>query len=340
MAEEVRIWQVLAGDRLQELRKVKLDLEERIEKWLEQDISIVADDLLVIGRQVTTDFGGTIDLVCLDRNGDVAIVELKRDKTPREITAQALDYASWIKDLSNERITEIAGKYLGDRGSLDQIFESKFGAELPGTLNQHHRMLVVASEIDGSTERIINYLSGTYGVDINAATFQYLRGEDGREYLARLFLIEPEQVEYSAQTKTASKRRHNLTYEELQAIADSKGIGELYKQLVEGLTPCFDAKGRTQTTIAFVGEMEGGTKTILSLVPGDSSAEKGVSFKVFINRLVKYLGADKESVRAAFPPGAEDTVFWKGADPGLAGFFRTSDEIERFVSRLRELRGK
>ena len=55
-----------------------MDLEERIENWLEKDISIIANDLLVIGRQVETDFGGVIDLLCLELDGDVIIVELKR----------------------------------------------------------------------------------------------------------------------------------------------------------------------------------------------------------------------------------------------------------------------
>jgi hypothetical protein len=37
--------------------------------------------------------------------------------------------------------------------------------------------LVVASEIDDSTERIIHYLSETYGVDINAVRFQFFQAE-------------------------------------------------------------------------------------------------------------------------------------------------------------------
>jgi len=104
MPSDVRIWEIQDGDRLSKFEKAKLDLEERIENWLEQDISVVSDDLLVIGRQVATDFGGVIDLLCLDRNGDAVIVELKRDRTPRDITAQVLDYASWVKDLSNEQM--------------------------------------------------------------------------------------------------------------------------------------------------------------------------------------------------------------------------------------------
>jgi len=183
MTEEIRIWSILEGDNLSEIKKGKLNLEKRIENWLEKDISIISNNLMVIGKQVPTDFGGAIDLLCLEDNGDLVIVELKRDKTPREITAQTLDYASWIKDLSNERITEIAGNYLGENGPLEVAFKKKYDSELPEILNDDHKMLIVASEIDSSSERIIRYLSDAYGVKINAITFQYFQDEKERELL-------------------------------------------------------------------------------------------------------------------------------------------------------------
>jgi hypothetical protein len=80
MPKDVRIWEVQARDRLAELKPAKLDLEERIETWLEQDISIISDDLLVIGRQVSTSFGGAIDLLCLDSN----LVPLQAPKGARQ----------------------------------------------------------------------------------------------------------------------------------------------------------------------------------------------------------------------------------------------------------------
>ena len=54
MPQDVRMWEIQDGDRLREIKHAKLNLEERIENWLEQDISIISDDLLVIGRQIGT----------------------------------------------------------------------------------------------------------------------------------------------------------------------------------------------------------------------------------------------------------------------------------------------
>jgi RecB family endonuclease NucS len=100
MADEIRFWRVMSEDKLTEINHAQLDLEQRLQEWLAKDISILAPGLLVIGREVKTDFGGYIDILCVDEVGDLTIVELKRNKTPREVTAQVLDYASWVADIS------------------------------------------------------------------------------------------------------------------------------------------------------------------------------------------------------------------------------------------------
>lgn len=340
MPQQVRIWEILGRKNLKEIEKGKLDLEERIEDWIEQDISIISDDLMIIGRQVETDFGGIIDLLCLERNGDLVILELKKQKTPREITAQILDYASWVKDLSNEKITDTANNYLGDRGPLKEAFGNKFGDELPEILDEHHKMLIVASEIDGSTERIVKYLSDTYGVSINATTFEYFHDEDGREFLSKVFLIEPSQVEYRSQTRMSSKRRPYLTYEQLEEMADKNDVGELYRRLFVGLKAQFDHAGTTTSTAAFVGIIEGRRNTIFSIVPGESDSSKGLRFQVYIDRFADYLRTDKQNLLKILPPDLIDYIPWKDAPPMLAGFFGNSGEIERFLAEIARLKRK
>ena len=162
MVDEVCLWRVGSNQSLSEIGRSALDLEARLQNWLARDIGILDPGLLVIGREVKTDFGGFIDLLCLDIAGNVVVVELKRDKTQREIVAQALDYGSWVVDLSNERLTSIARAYLGDR-QFDDVFKRKFGIDIPETLNGDHSILIVGSHIDASSERIIRYLSDTQG---------------------------------------------------------------------------------------------------------------------------------------------------------------------------------
>ena len=119
-------------------------------------------------------------MLAMDVSGNLSVIELKKNRTPREVVAQLLDYASWIKSLSYE---EIAAIYLEKNSGqkLEEGFDDAFGASLPEQINQNHELIVVASELDSSTERIINYMSDDYGVPINAVFFRFFR-DNGCDY--------------------------------------------------------------------------------------------------------------------------------------------------------------
>lgn len=339
MPEEIRLWKIDGGDQLTEVTRSSLDLESRLESWLERDIGILDPELLVIGRQVATDFGGCIDLLCIDRDGDLAVVELKRDKTPREITAQVLDYGSWIQELSSERISAVADAFLG-AGKLEEKFRARFAAELPETINAGHRLLVVGSEIDNSSERIIRYLSGSYGVNINAATFRYFKADGGEEFLGRVFLIEPERVEQQSRSSSSSKRRPNLTHAELEALAEERGVGELYRYFVHGLETALQ-KQTTRSSIAFAASLDGSRKVVVSAIPEKSTDTAGLFFQVYSHRLQKFLNRSEADVLALLPARRERWAFMLGGPDyqGFQGFFANREEIERFLSAIRQQEG-
>jgi hypothetical protein len=177
-----------------------IETERRLEDVLAQDLGILDPELLLIGRQVPTAYGGFIDLLAMDREGNLVVIELKKDRTPREVVAQVLDYGSWIASLEDDDIAGIFEDYLqkhrsGEKNtSLDEAFCNKFGENvIPESLNESHELIVVAAELDNSTERIINYLT-EFGVAVNAVFFRFFK-DGGGEYLSRAWLIAPEQAE-------------------------------------------------------------------------------------------------------------------------------------------------
>jgi hypothetical protein len=205
MPVEMALWR-LEGNRSVPIPSSSLDAERRLENVLEQDISILGlDRLLVIGRQVPTKYGKFVDLLALGPQGDLYVIELKRDRTPREVVAQALDYGSWARTLDYETLETIFAAYPAASGlAFEDAQRKAFGGEVPDELNGNHHLVIVASEIDPSTERIVEYLS-EYEVPINVVFFRYLR--DGvNEYLARSWLVDP--VESEART-TRKKRPWN-----------------------------------------------------------------------------------------------------------------------------------
>lgn len=344
MPKEIKLWQINSNDMLKQINVSKLNLEDRIENWLEKDISMISENLLVIGRQVKTAYGKYIDLLCLNDEGDIIIVELKRDKTPRDVTAQILDYASWIGELSNKEVTDIANDYFYKYDTnLEEAFQNKFDKDLPEVLNESHKMLVVASEMDNSTERIINYLSDEYGVGINVVTFQYFKDEKGNEFIGRIFLIEPEQVDYNVKTKSGSKRRSPLTYEELKREAERNEVLELYQELINGFEICFDFKGTTLSSITFIGKLDESNKTMIGIYPKKSSKEEGIYLDLYITRIAKYFGVQKQDILDKLPPRIKDKEpeeAWSGGPPKLTGYFKNLDEINEFVNYLRSFVSK
>lgn len=191
MPIEVGIWRL--GAQPVKVNMSAIDSELMLEDALVKDLSILSSQLMLIGRQVSTSYGKFIDMLAMDSSGNLSIIELKKSRTPREVVAQLLDYASWVQSLSYEEITAIySDKNQGKK--LEEGFDEAFGISLPEEINQKHELIVVASEIDPSTERIISYLSDNYSVPINAVFFRFFR-DDGRDYLARTWLIDPEEVE-------------------------------------------------------------------------------------------------------------------------------------------------
>jgi RecB family endonuclease NucS len=61
--------------------------EKELEDLLCTNIEILNKNWFVIGRQVKTSAGKYNDILCMDRDGDLVIVELKKALIPREVTA-------------------------------------------------------------------------------------------------------------------------------------------------------------------------------------------------------------------------------------------------------------
>ncbi len=201
MAVKFGLWRV-DGEAIEQVPASRIASEERLEDILAMRIDILGlGDLFQIGRQVITDFGKRIDLLAIDMQGDLYVIELKKDRTPREVVAQALEYGFWVQGLSFEAIRELYAKH-HDGDDFDSAFTSHFEGEIPEAVNTGHQLVVVATGMDASTEQIVEYVRG-YDVPINVLFFEYL-DDDGREYLARSWLADPE---YEAPGKSGAKKQ-------------------------------------------------------------------------------------------------------------------------------------
>ena len=330
MSIQMQLWSI-QGERPVRLSSAKLDLENRLETWICQDLSLVGEDLLFLGHQVATDFGHRIDILALDREGNLVILELKRGRTPRDVVAQILDYASWAQTLKDEYIESLAAE--NRKRPLEELFREHFGSERPDTLNGDQRLVIVATELDPQSERIVQFLSSPrYGVNINVVFFDYYRDGD-REYVGRSWLIEPREAERNVQAK--SGKRALLSFDELASLADEHGVGDLYTALYEGLRPLCDQVGTTKSNVSFRWRpSEGGSPlALVSVYPKASDFERGLIADIRVEELARQLRLAVEDLRGALPARLpKDSAPIYIYAEGYA--FRSREEIDRFLAKL------
>lgn len=205
MATEIKIWEVKNG-KLSTIDSTSMSKEGRREKedletWIKTDPSILGEGILLFGEQVQTK-SGPLDFLGIDKEGNILVIELKRDKLPRDVLAQAIDYASDVATYTLDKLNEICKDYTKEK-NLEELFMENFeeGDLEAISINQSQRILIVGTGTEESLERMIEWLSEHYGVDINAVLFSYVKTSKGEELLARTMIL-PEEV------VTERSRRH------------------------------------------------------------------------------------------------------------------------------------
>ena len=188
------IWTV--GGTPQQLTEGRLPSERALEDMIVASPRVLSDEWMLIGRQERTASGGFIDLLAVAPDGALVLIELKRDRTPREVVAQAIDYAVWVEELEAQDIDAIYRRFSSGR-DLATDFQSRFGQPLDEeTLNSSHQIVIVAASLDDSSERIVAYLNKR-DIAINVLCFQVFDHGD-QQLLSRAWLLDPVHTQVSA----------------------------------------------------------------------------------------------------------------------------------------------
>jgi len=194
MGTEIKTWQIVDG----KLQSVTTNLKDEgrtepydLEPWLESNAGILGPDIVIIGRQ-TMSKSGPIDLLGIDKTGNIVIVEIKRDKLPREALAQAIDYASDAAEWSVEKLGEICSEYSGK--TLEETFAESFpDVDVENiNINDTQRIILVGFSVEASLERMIEWLSDNFNVNINAVVLSYVKTASGDELLTKTTIISEE----------------------------------------------------------------------------------------------------------------------------------------------------
>ncbi|MBI2909202.1 MAG: hypothetical protein HYX92_16275 [Chloroflexi bacterium] len=170
------------------------DHEEAIlEDWLEHNPDGIVEDgsLLIIGRQVNTNLNSTIDLLALDRGGNVVVIELKRDRTPRETLAQALEYASFAERLDAEQLEGILRTYMSDESLTLADYHRGYFELAPQeavSFNKDQRIFVVGQRVTSDIRQTASFLRAK-GIRVTCVEFSFFQADGGTKLLSQEIVV-------------------------------------------------------------------------------------------------------------------------------------------------------
>ena len=102
--------------KLEEKRFADLNLHERahLQEWLANQPDALGEELLIIQKEFDgfADTRERLDLLALDKDGQLVVIENKLDDSGRDVTWQALKYAAYVSSLTKAQIIDIYQSYL------------------------------------------------------------------------------------------------------------------------------------------------------------------------------------------------------------------------------------
>lgn len=244
-----RIWKI--GSHPQRLRESSLASEKSLEEMIIAAPEILSDEWMIIGQQEDTGYGGRIDLLAIAPDSSLILIEIKKGRSPREVVAQAIDYATWVEALDADAVFRLYSKF-SSGGDLARDFQARFRTEIDmEEFPNHHQIVIVASSLDPSSERIVSYLSRR-SVAINVLCFEVFEN-GGDKLLSRTWLRDPTETQLASSTAEAKSTLESWN-------------GEFYA--------CFGAKGRSWEEAMKYGFIRAGggswySNTLKLLKPGD-----------------------------------------------------------------------
>lgn len=204
---------------------------EHLQEWLEGNPEALGEELLIIQKEFSgfSETNERLDLLALDKKGNAVIIENKLDNTGRDVTWQALKYASYCSTLTKEQTRDIYQQYLDTKGKgedattkLSEFFNNTEYEELTINSPQTQRIILVAGSFRKEvTSTVLWLLNHKLRIQCFKATpyiltdqifltvEQIIPTKGAEEYV--ISMVDKAQEEFSTQEEV--KERHHLRFE-------------------------------------------------------------------------------------------------------------------------------
>lgn len=149
---------------------------DNLQEWIANNPSCLNNESLLVIQKEFDGFYDTnerLDILALDKNGNLVIVENKLDDTGRDVTWQALKYAAYCSTLTTAEIINIFQEYLSKLGRtesaeeiLSQFFENEDDYKQRLNSNGSQRIIFVAANFRKEVTSTVLWLMNCFGLSI------------------------------------------------------------------------------------------------------------------------------------------------------------------------------
>ena len=227
---------------------------EHLQEWIANEPLSLGEELLVIQKEFSgfSDTNERLDLLALDKQGSLVIIENKLDDTGRDVTWQALKYASYCSTLSKDDIRKIFQAYLDkttDRQNAEESLSSFFDEQDYADLNLNkgitQRIILIAANFRKEVTSTVLWLSNfrvriqcfratpyAMGEGLFLNIEQIIPTKDAEEYTISLAEKAKDEVEGVETEARRHPIRRKFWAEVIKAMNDSPS--QLYQNISPG----------------------------------------------------------------------------------------------------------
>ena len=157
----------------------------------------------------------------VDRAGDVVVVELKRDRSPRDTIAQALEYASFVEHLGAGQLEGVLRSYINDElASLAEYHREHFQlGDAAVAFNKDQRIVVIGQRITPEIRQTASFLCSK-GIRVTCVEFTFFRSQEGSRLMSQEIVVGEES---QRPVQVSSESRPSVTEEQFLESCDENG---------------------------------------------------------------------------------------------------------------------
>lgn len=226
-------------------RFADLGFQERahLQEWIANAPESLGEELLIIQKEFDG-FDETrerLDLLALDKEGNLVVIENKLDDSGRDVVWQALKYASYCSSLNKAQIIEIYQSYLnrfnngGDaQAQICEFLEIPDIAEVLLNSSNQQRIMLVAAQFRKEVTSTVMWLL-THGIKLQCFKVtpyqldeqlflnveQIIPTPEAEEFMIGMSAKETDQKSTEAELKNAHKLRLAFWEQTLEAMKHS-----------------------------------------------------------------------------------------------------------------------